>query len=879
MNKKLPFLLYTLILYLLLAGIIIAGTTGKIAGTVTDAETGEPLPGINIIIEGTTLGAATDINGDYVINNISPGSYNVIASGVGFQKKKFVNVKVSVDFTTQLDFEMSTEDIQIETVVVKAEAPLIRKDLTSSHTSVDADQIESLPVENVTQILSLQAGITTGAGGELHIRGGRSNEISYTVNGVSISNPFDQSRSVNIATNAIQELSVVSGTFNAEYGNALSGIVNTVTKEGGSKYTGNIAYYTGDYISTRDETFYNIDEIQPLNNNVTEMTFSGPIPFTGDKITFFVSGRYEHDGGYLYGIRQHTIYDSTYRDPLDPNDIRVAATGNDEIVAMNTGDYLSTTGKITFKPFSTLKVNYDVIFSNSEYRPYIHSLKYTPDAVNTRYSWGLLNSVEIRHALDNKTFYTLRGSYNIDDYKRYLFPLLDSSGNPVNFYAGQSLSGLHPDPAYQPEYKSEVDPAPIAFRTGGTYESGNQSHFYQRTYTMGLKFDITSQINKNHEVKFGAEYKNHTLDYHFFEILRDQTVYLNPTIAQTSTTSNNAYSKSPTEFSLYIQDKMEFESLILNVGLRYDYFDANSVYSTNIFYPTPDMPGIPSTINKADLLKDAEAKNQFSPRLGVSFPITDRGIIHFSYGHFFQLPPLTYLYSNSEFEYQVGTPTYGNADLNPQKTVTYELGLQQQLFDDLAFNVTGYYKDVRDLLATQQIRISGDQTYFTYVNKDYANNKGITFSMTKRRTPESMLGFTLDYTFSAFEGNDVDANAFFLDLSSGRQSEKIPVALDWDKTHTLNATLSYGEIGNYNVTLVGRLGSGLPYTPQQFDKQVYLERNSDRKPMQAQVDLLAEKTFTLKGFDLVVFVKVFNLFDIHHCVSGNVIFCQFFQNV
>ena len=210
-----------------------AGETGKIAGRVQDAQTGDPLIGVSVMIEGTAMGASTDLEGRFTIVSVPPGTYTVVASGVGFQRRRYSNVKVSIDFTTRLDIALGTEEITLEAVEVEAEAPMVRRDLTSTQAVVDASMIEALPVENVTQVLALQAGIIQGAGGEIHIRGGRSTEISYTVNGVSIVNPFDNSRSVQIATNAIQELSVVSGTFNAEYGNALSGVVNTVTKEGG----------------------------------------------------------------------------------------------------------------------------------------------------------------------------------------------------------------------------------------------------------------------------------------------------------------------------------------------------------------------------------------------------------------------------------------------------------------------------------------------------------------------------------------------------------------------------------------------------------------------------------------------------------------------
>ena len=193
--------------------------------------------------------------------------------------------------------------------------------------------------------------------------------------------------------------------------------------------------------------------------------------------------------------------------------------------------------------------------------------------------------------------------------------------------------------------------------------------------------------------------------------------------------------------------------------------------------------------------------------------------------------------------------------------MSYEIGLQQQLFDDLAFNVTGFYKDVRDLLAVENIRVSGDRTYSKYVNKDYGNIKGVTFSLTKRRTADDWLGVTVDYTFQSAEGNDTDADAFFLDLSSGRQSEKVVVYLPWDQTHTLNATVNVGVSNDWNISLIGQIGTGLPYTPQIYEQQVILKTNSDRRPSTAKVDLLAEKIFKIYGYRFSVFLKVFNLFD------------------
>src|SRR3972149_4632496 len=119
----------------------LAGTTGKLSGTVKDAQNGDAIPGVNVIVDGTGFGAATDVKGFYTINNLPPGNYKITYSAIGYQKKQFVNVKISVDFTTKIDVELSPESIELETIVVEAESPLIRRDLTSSQTTIDAGQI------------------------------------------------------------------------------------------------------------------------------------------------------------------------------------------------------------------------------------------------------------------------------------------------------------------------------------------------------------------------------------------------------------------------------------------------------------------------------------------------------------------------------------------------------------------------------------------------------------------------------------------------------------------------------------------------------------------------------------------------------------------
>src|ERR1035437_6186350 len=295
-------LLFISILSIFASDFTLAGTTGKLTGKATDAKTNESLPFVNITLSGTSLGAATDIDGNYVILNIPPGNYNVKAQSVGYQPVVIENVSISIDLTTRLDFSLTSSTIELQAVVIQSRQDQVKKDEISSQSLISAEQINSLPVAEFDDILRLQAGVSKDADGGFHIRGGRSSEIAYWVNGISITDPYDNSRGVDIDNSSIQELQVISGTFNAEYGNAMSGIVNTVTKEGGKEYHGSINIYSSDYVSNFTSYFTDINHYSPVTNYNFQGNLSGDIPYTDNMITFFVNGRYVFDEGYLYGL-------------------------------------------------------------------------------------------------------------------------------------------------------------------------------------------------------------------------------------------------------------------------------------------------------------------------------------------------------------------------------------------------------------------------------------------------------------------------------------------------------------------------------------------------------------------------------------------------
>jgi len=344
-----------------------AGTTGKLSGSVEDAQTRESLVGANVLIVGTDLGAATDVNGNFIILNIPPGNYSVKVSYIGYEPILITDVQIIVDQTTSLPVQLKPESIEVGEVVVVATTPMVQKDVTSSISVIRRDQIEALPVSNFKDLLSLQAGVVETGSNNLHIRGGRSNEVAYLVDGVYVKDPLLGDLALEIGNDAIQEMSLLSGTFNAEYGNALSGVVNIVTRDGDDKFAGKFEARTSEF---------GIDRYSDLHESRLNGSFSGP--FFTNRLTFFVSGEVDNRGSYLpYG------YDKL-------------------------GSFFT---KLTSDIIPRTKISLQNRGSKSQRQSYSHSFLYIPEQyLRTRTdSWQ--SSLTFTQTSSNNFFFDIRSSY------------------------------------------------------------------------------------------------------------------------------------------------------------------------------------------------------------------------------------------------------------------------------------------------------------------------------------------------------------------------------------------------------------------------------------------------------------------------------------
>ena len=891
-----------------------AGTTGKLAGRVTAKESGEPLIGANVMIEGSVLGAATDLEGNFYILQIPPGTYSIRFSMIGYQSLVINDVRMMVDLTTTANGALSESAVGLEEVVVQAERAMIQTDVTYSQANISSEEVDMLPVEEFEDVLALQAGVVM-TGGEIHVRGGRGGEISYMIDGISVTDPYNSGLAVEIENNAIQELQFISGTFNAEYGQAMSGIVNIVTKDGNfSDYSGSFSQSFGGYNSGNTDIFSQIDRID--FNNISDIKGNVEGPIIPGKLSFFASGRFKRENGYLYGQRIFhpnsfvwseveniwkidslvglgNGYILSETDTLKPVLDSLRAADAFDWVAMDWYEQSTWQSKLSWRLNPYIKISFNRMYSDTKSQDYSHEYRWNPDGRSNSFSTRIGDLIRAEWSISISMFANIMYSRAENHYRSHL------SSDP-EFWEQIEENW---DDKYFSTFDSVlyyVDPDIFLYSTGNNFYVGGQSMgvYSRKSIVNTLKAEITNQINKEHQLKIGIESRKTNitlsdLQVHYSSNTNYQPRYFAPMI----TPNNDSFGpngRTPVELSGYFQDKIEQDQMVVNLGVRFDYFDPdwkvlNDSEDPNYLSPLKpintwfDLDGdnmisddemidtnrkeeedrLKSNANGESWFRDVDPKTQISPRFALAFPITESGYMHFSYGHFFQNPSFNYIYDNPEFEVPAASGisnTMGNADMEPQRTTQYEVGFSQQIGRDIGIEITGYFKDIRNLNATEIKKsfIAGDR-YGLFVNKDHANSRGITLALSKRSL-ENFSG-NLDYTYSISEGNASDPTAAFYDEASDIEPEKMLVALDWDQRHTLNGTMTYHPTKSSGISGIFSYGSGFPYTTEFAGNRTAFENNG-LKPPTYNVDLRAFYNFALnKRMNVSAHINVYNLFN------------------
>ncbi|HDP97667.1 MAG TPA: TonB-dependent receptor [bacterium] len=830
---------------------VYAQTTGKIAGKITDAETKDPLPGANVVIEGTTLGAASGMEGDFFIINIPPGQYVLQITMIGYEALRMENLHVSVNRTSYIDVKLKPTVLEGQEVVVEAEKITIKKDQTSSIRNVSSDQINMLPVESVSAVVNLQAGIVNG-----HFRGGRNTEVAYLIDGIEVTEAFGgQGRTVDLEPESIQDLEVITGTFNAEYGNAMSGIVNAVTKDGGKRFSGSISVNSANYFTPHKDIFIGLKDSELNRNQDYKFQLSGPV--WGDLITFFTNFRYQDNKNHLNGIRRFKVDDYSYFLHDDSTQWYSEHNGDNAYVSLDRDENVSFMGKLTFKPKANFRMSLFYNHNKDIWNDYEHAYKYNPDGKPASHRQTDIYMVGFNHMLSPRLFYELKLSY-LDNYNGwYVYE------NPL-------------DPRYIHDAYHNIEGP--AFYTGGQEKVNSKHTMIDRN----VKFDLTWQINKNHSLKAGFEYTYHNLKRawseirnkysgteaegeSYFDFERMKLVFPNyePVIYPDFSVYSDIYNVKPIEYSGYLQDKMEFDEMVINFGVRYDYFHPKTYYPSQRRNPANQLsfPDNPEQMSKKMW---ADPKYQISPRLGLAYQLRKTALLHFSYGHFFQMPPMYAMYQNHSK--QVAPTSYettmGDPQIKAQKTVQYEIGLWQEIMKGMGIEVVVFYRDIYDLLSAKVVSTFNQIKYGLYSNKDYGNVKGLELKYDfAYKNYTAFLNYTLQYT----RGNADNPTQTFDRAGNNLDPINRLIPMSWDQRHTLNVTVGYNT-AKYGTTLTGYYNSGSPYTWQPVSEsilaRVNLYPNNAWRPARYNVDMNSYYNFTvLKDLKLRLTLTVYNLLD------------------
>ncbi|GBD86452.1 vitamin B12/cobalamin outer membrane transporter [bacterium BMS3Abin03] len=881
-------------IFLLLFTIPLLAQTGvgKLNGKVIDADTKEPLIGANVLILNTGMGAATDLDGNYFILNITPGTYAVKVSYVGYAPKTINNVRIVAGVTYELNVELST-DFSLPEIVVE-DKKFFEPNATNTVKVIDADQISRLPVRGVSNFVALQSGVVVqeGSGGAdgnatINVRGGRGSEILYIVDGIPQNNLYNRTSVAQVSNIAIDQISFQVGGYEAKYGEAQSGIVNVTTKSGQPYYSAYVDILSSSYT---DDYGYNL--------------YSGSL-----------------SGPLIPGIPEHTVFLSLERGwfkDANPPAIKLefpSINKTYDFIPNNPANVWRASGKInsrfggwrmilsglwnkrTAKSFDLRKIKNDAAFQDEFYQE------------NTS------TSLRISQTVSNSTFWNLTLGYRLFDFERYN-PFFNDGEHIDNLLAyGDSTiwaSKLGVNLLGDGRRTDNLDENGV-FRPYG-YSTG----IYQRREDDAITADLdfTSQIDK-HLLEFGAGFSSHTVrGYGIFAYrlaaaqssLSIDEKFINeaPFVFGYDYTGKNKTNgdeprtnqllkdvgsdpsmnefirpRKPVIAYTYLQDRFELEDLVLNVGLRLDYFDIKSFELKD-----PSLPyagGLDPTKFDIQDFKIKDVEVEISPRIGIGFPVTSSTVFHAQYGRFIQMPELNDMYAGP-FSYDrfiSYEPQFGrNGGLRREETTQYEIGFRQLMGDNSALNITLFYKNIKGLVNDQNHKFrrtpGGEVLNAIYSeNADFGTTKGFAFSFDVTRL--SYFSLSLQYTYSLAEGtgSSTSSSQTAVFRNNNNQPPKVIAPLSFDQRHTgvlvVDFYIPEGKAGIWemlNINALFSFNSGRPYTPTDnwnllgdnglsANNTGYV--NSAYGPGSFRIDIKAEKSFPVGNFYIVPYVWIENL--------------------
>lgn len=913
-KKKIISLSLTLLL-LFICGTLFAGNTGKLSGTIKDADTGEPLIGVNIILEGSNKGTASDIEGKFSIIGIPPGNYSVKMSYIGYQSIIVTDVKIVIDRTTSVDFEMNKTSIELKNeIVVNAKRPPIAMDVSSSKRDIEISEVAAVPLLDFNDMLNLQPGtvfrtrtndsqeqITT----ELSVRGGTG--VGVFVDGLNITEALSSGSLTNFNMSSLKAAEILTGGFNAEYGNIRSGVINVVTKDGSDKYnfSADVKYSPAarkhfgpsifDQNSAPEWILYGHDDAllgpdgihDPGNiDSYWEMwskrdTVYGFSPEQAQEVW-----KYQHRER-KYGHKPDYIVDASLGGPIpllnyltDENFVTFFTSLRFEQnmfsipLSRDHYDDLNWFWKLTFHPGEAMKLNvqgtYQQNFSSTTYNTPQVSVATPEQAIYsmqyplTKYYQGMRSvadryrnqiAINFTHAPSEKTFYDFKTSYllrrsfvNHADYRS------DDVGITIGGYSFDTGPNGYVDaPTVYDFGGKEGD---FGWKTKGfsfLFGGHGKERDYSRETLLNTRLDLVSQVTKNHQIKSGAEFSYNDLD------MDHGLVQISPPLIK-----HDKFRRIPIKAAFYFQDKIEFSGMIANVGIRFDYTNRRGTYYTDMFSDY-------FTVDSLSLVPTSETKPflYVSPRIGIAHPISSKSKLFFNYGHFYDEPGVLYLYNKRE-RYGGLYDRVENSNLRPQRTIAYELGFEQQIGDEYLFHLSGYYRNITNQIMWVDYYSDRGDKISSYNNGNYADSRGLEAIFEKKFGHFFTGSLSFDYLITS-SGNFGNAVYYEDVLKTPQQSSSSQYTPGASYTFLANVTfktppnwgadaLGVDLLGDWilNFTHEYRSGHTFTYNPKGLPG---VNNNMRWRPHQS-TNMRLSKGISLEGFYCQIYMEVYNLFNV-----------------
>ena len=806
--------------------VLIAGTTGKIAGTVADKETGEPFVGANVMIVGTTQGAASDANGNYTILYVPPGLYSVQVTAMGYAKITVSDVRVFIDQTTPVDFSLETQAVAGEAVSIVAERAVMKKDVATSVAVVSATEIRELPKATVQEIVQLNAGVQEG----LTIRGGGADEALFQVDGITLRDPRNNQPITGIPLSAIREVSLERGGFSAEYGQVRSGVIKLVTQEGekDSYYATLTAKASPPQAKHFGMSVFDPNSMwmRPYLDEKDDVCWLGTTkwdPYTQAQYPPFdgwnaVSTRLLMDDDPSNDLSPQAAqrlwkWQHRYRPSYDQPDYNIDAgfggpvpvigkkLGNLRfftsyrreremlLIPLSREDYLDYDwlGQLTsdISPSKKLKIigmagkSYNVAINATDYNyngtdfgisgaPY-----WSPtDFMRTPFQIAKITNeqragrifVDSWYCPAEVNYYSLAAKWTHILNAKTLYEA--SVEHIARNYFTEPIRERSTDPVQEIVPGYWVDESPMGWDPDA--DAGIDNMLF------GGHTSTVRDYSKTSATTFRADL---TSQVNFSNLVKTgaEFVYndLNLNYGEVNyfTGGRNLVrtKNNPLRGALYLQDKLETKGFILNMGLRLDYSNANMDWVNLGVY---DKTYYSANYDSAKSYESEKAKSQWSlsPRLSISHPITENSKLFFNYGHFKQLP--TY-----EQMYRIGrgatgsVNNIGDPNLLLAKTVSYELGYDHVISTNYLLQLAAFYHDIMDQQAfVQYISADGQANYFKAANTSYEDIRG--FELTLRKTTGRWWTAFLNYTYSVNTAGQFGVPVVFESISEQRRYEQ-----------------------------------------------------------------------------------------------------------